>query len=72
MGGRTTFSRDEIEELRGHLRELRRADADLQKKIRSRMRQMGFYITDYSHDADGFTVSDLDEMISRGAITIAN
>ena len=34
------------------------------------MRSIGFYITDFSHDADGFTASDLDEMISCGTITV--
>jgi hypothetical protein len=31
---------------------------------------MGFCITDFSHDADGLTVLDLDEMMSRGTITV--
>ena len=31
---------------------------------------MDFYISDFSHDADGFTASDLDELISRGTITV--
>jgi hypothetical protein len=34
------------------------------------MRRIGFYIIDYSHDANGFTASDLDEMISRGVIKV--
>lgn len=70
MAGRMAFTRNEIEELRHLLRELRRADPSRQKTIRARMRRMGFYITDFSHDADGFTASDLDEMISRGTITM--
>lgn len=70
MGGRLTFTKDEISEIRSLLRELRRADASRQKTIRARMRRIGFYITDFSHDADGFTVSDLDEMISRGTIKV--
>jgi hypothetical protein len=71
MGGRMTFSSSEIDELRSLLRELRRADRDRQKSIRARMRRMGFYITDFSHDADGFTASDLNEMIARG-ITVTD
>ena len=70
MSGRLEFTRDEIGEIRGALRELRRADPDRQKKIRARLRRTGFYITDFSHDADGFTVSDFDEMVSRGTITV--
>jgi len=70
MAGRMSFTCDEIEELRSLLRELRRADRDTQKRIRARMRRIGFYITDFSHDADGFTASDLDELISRGTIKV--
>jgi hypothetical protein len=70
MAGRMSFTRDEIEQLRSSLRELRRADRNRQKTIRARMRRMGFYITDFSHDADGFTASDLDDLISRGTIKV--
>lgn len=72
MGGRLTFTKTEIDELRSLLRDLRRADRSRQKTIRARMRRMGFYITDFSHDADGFTVSDLDEMVARGTITVTD
>ena len=34
------------------------------------MRRMDFFISDFSHDAEGFTVSDLDELISRGTIKV--
>jgi hypothetical protein len=44
------------------------SDQGRQKVIRSPLRRIGFYITDYSHSADGFTVSDFDEMLSRGTI----
>jgi hypothetical protein len=36
------------------------------------MRRIGFYITDVSHDGDGFTLSDFDALIRRGTITIDN
>jgi hypothetical protein len=68
MSGRNEFTDSEIEEIRSELRELRRADPHCQKIIRGRLRRIGFYITDYSHDADGFTVSDFDEMVRRGTI----
>jgi hypothetical protein len=72
MSGRHEFTDHEIDEIRGALRELRRVDSSRQKTIRSRLRRIGFYITDYSHDADGFTVSDFDEMLSRGTIRRQN
>lgn len=68
MPSRNQFTEAEIDTIRAALRDLRRADPSKQKAIRSRLRRIGFYITDYSHDADGFTVSDFDEMLSRGTI----
>ena len=65
-----SFSPSEIDELRSLLRELRRSDRNRQKALRARMRRMGFFISDFSHDADGFTVSDLDELIRRGTIDV--
>lgn len=72
MSGRHEFTDDELDEIRDSLRELRRVDSGRQKTIRGRLRRIGFYITDYSHDANGFTVSDFDEMLSRGTIRCQN
>ena len=70
--GRLQFAQSEIDELRGLLSELRRADPTRQKTIRSKMRRIGFYITDVSHDGDGFTLSDFDALVRRGTITIGD
>ncbi len=70
--GRSAFSRAEIEKLRKHLTELRRAERERQKAIRASMRRMGFYITDFSTDAQGFTVSDLDDLVRRGVIEVTD
>jgi hypothetical protein len=67
--GRLNFTAQEITEIRSLLRELRRADADRQKRIRSRLRRIGFNISDVSHDGGGFTVVDFDELTRRGTIT---
>jgi hypothetical protein len=72
MAGRHEFTEDEIDAIRSSLRELRRVDPSRQKTIRGRLRRIGFYITDYSHAIDGFTVSDFDEMLSRGTIRRQN
>ncbi len=66
------FTNDEIERIRDLLRELRRSDRDTQKKIRGQLRRMDFFITDFSHDGDGFTASDLDDLIDRGTIKIGD
>jgi hypothetical protein len=67
---RSSFSADEIAELRRMIREKQTAPADRQKALRGKMRGLGFYITDYA-DFAGFVESDLDEMIARGTITVA-
>jgi hypothetical protein len=36
------------------------------------MRRIGFYITDYLPDQSGFSRSDLDDLIERGAITVVD
>jgi hypothetical protein len=33
-------------------------------------RKFGFHISDFTDEPEGFVVSDLDELISRGRITI--
>src|SRR4051794_20818386 len=69
--GRSSFTPAELIELRRLIREKQTADAPRQKVLRARMRRMGFYISDFSADA-GFVVSDLDELVSRGTITIVD
>jgi hypothetical protein len=69
---RLEFTHSETEELRTLLGELRRAEPTRQKAIRAKMRRIGFYITDVSHDVDGFTLSDFDLLIRRGTITVSD
>jgi hypothetical protein len=71
MKGRSTFTRPEIEELRRLIREKQTADRDRQKAIRARMRRMGFHISDFGQ-YHGFVVSDLDELIAGGLITLVD
>jgi hypothetical protein len=68
--GRSAFTGAEINQIRARLRELRRADRTRQKTIRAGLRSMGFRITDYTHDQQGFTVADCDALVKRGVITI--
>jgi hypothetical protein len=70
--GRTAFSHAEIGKLRECLTELRRAERGRQRTLRSSMRRIGFYITDFSTDGQGFTVSDLDDLIRRGVIQVTD
>lgn len=67
---RSRFTPDEIKLIRTLLIELRRAERFRQKTIRGRLRNLGFYITDYAADQQGFTASDLDDLLRRGTITL--
>ena len=69
--GRTSFTRAEIERLRALLREKQTADASRQKTLRAQMRRLGFNISDFA-DYPGFVVSDLDDLIQRGTITVSD
>jgi hypothetical protein len=65
------FTQDELAALRKLLREKQTADRDRQKTIRNAMRKKyGFWISDFSDNQDGFVESDLDDLISRGTITV--
>lgn len=70
--GRNSFTSDEIDELRRLIREKQTADRSRQKTLRARMRAIGFYISDFAADSAGFVVSDLDNLISRGVITVTD
>jgi hypothetical protein len=70
--GRRSFTRKEVDELRQLFREKQTADASRQKVLRARMRRIGFYISDFSSDAQGFVVSDLDELVRRGTLTVVD
>lgn len=70
--GRYTFTQAEIAELRRLVREKQTAPRDRQKQLRSKMRRIGFYITDFSFDQQGFVVSDLDELIEEGSVKITD
>jgi hypothetical protein len=71
MQGRSSFSRQEAEEIKRLLREKATADRSRQKSIRARLRsKYGFNISDFSSDADGFTALDFDLLVQRATIEI--
>jgi hypothetical protein len=69
---RNQFSRAEITKIQQLLRDIRASDRDRQKVLRSQLRRMGFYITDYATDQAGFSPSDVDRLISKGVIKLAD
>jgi hypothetical protein len=70
MKGRHSFTAAELAELRGLIAEKQTANRTRQKTLRGRMRAIGFYITDFLGDPEGFTVSDFDELLERGLVRI--
>jgi hypothetical protein len=68
--GKSTFTEQEVADLRRLIAEKQTADRDRQKALRGKMRSIGFYITDFDADQRGFTASDLDDLIARGTIVV--
>lgn len=70
MKGRASFSEGEVDDIRSILSEIRQAERARQKGLRAKLRSKGFFISDWSSDQSGFTVSDFDELIRNGRILI--
>jgi hypothetical protein len=68
--GKSTFTEQEVADLRRLIAEKQTADRDRQKAFRGKMRSIGFYITDFVTDQRGFTASDFDDLIARGTIVV--
>lgn len=61
MQGRSSFSRQEADEIKRILREKATADRSRQKVLRGQLRsKYRFYITDFRDDAAAFTAMDFD------------
>ena len=70
MKGKSQFTQNEADEIRRLLRSKVSADRDTQKRLRDKMRKIGFYITDFSASSEGFDESDFDVLIHQKRITI--
>ncbi len=70
MKGKTTFSSAEAEALKSLIRQKCDADRDTQKSIRNKMRNIGFYISDFTTNLNGFTVEDFEALINDQQIMI--
>ena len=64
--GRETFTSAEIEKLRRLIARKCNADRSQQKSIRGKMRDMGFYITDFVEEIN--SVEEFDALISSGKV----
>lgn len=75
MKGRREFTQREAERIRELLRRKKRVGTASQKRFRDRLRDIGFYITDFSYygrPADGFGIEDFDRLVQNGVIQIAS
>ena len=71
MKGRAIFTSLEKQEIELLLTELRSGIMqDQQKRVRDKLRNLGFYITDFSGTYDGFTCSDFHSLIYNKRIKI--
>ena len=68
--GRTTFSARRIRRIRRLLIAKIAAPRPQQKAIREKIRNTGFYISDFRTTSRAFTAEDLDDLIASGAIKI--
>jgi hypothetical protein len=69
--GRRTFSEHEAATIRALLREKERGDRSEQKRARHRLRQLGFYISDFHRLNSGFRTSDFEDLVRSGTIQIS-
>ena len=71
MRGRREFTQHEADRIRELLRKKVRADREEQKKIRRRIRGIGFYISDFDGTFSGFGVNDFEQLVAAGEVSIS-
>lgn len=69
MKGKSTYTQSEISELRSLIKERIKADRSRQKRIRARMRRIGFYGS-YDFGITDLQPVDFEQLISSGRINI--
>lgn len=72
MQGKNIFTSLEAEMIRNLLREKSLASRSEQKKIRAKLRDLEFYITDFDQSQSGFTVIDFENLIKNKIIVISD
>lgn len=70
MKGKRKFTRIEAEQIRALIREKNKATPSQQKGIRNKIREKGFYYSDFSSTKEGYTTNDFDALIQSGQIEI--
>jgi hypothetical protein len=70
MKGKITFTPREVEQIKMLIEEKLSATPDKQKGIRSKIRNIGFYYSDFCAKKDGYTVEDFESLIRTGKIKV--
>lgn len=74
MKGKREFTKSEIEELRSLISQKVKSDRTKQKPFRDKMRNIGFYISDFTTEnkqgEGGFDIDDFNNLIHRGQIVV--
>jgi hypothetical protein len=68
--GSRTFTRQAADEIIVLLRRTRAASRTDQKVLRQRIRDRGFYISDFNRPQDGFGPDEFEDLVRRGEIRI--
>ena len=71
MKGKNRFTNNEINQLKILIEQKVISSKYEQKKIRDKIRKIGFYFTDFSNEK-GYTVNDLEVLINSGLIVIVD
>lgn len=70
MKGRSRFTMAEATEIRAILGSVRRGGRSEQKALRCSLRSLGFYISDWSRPATGFTSTNFDDLVHAGRVRL--
>lgn len=71
MKGKKVFTVFEADQIRKLINQKVMASTNEQKGIRNKIRNLGFYYSDFSNSRKGYTVQDFDNLIATGEITIS-
>lgn len=71
MKGRNIFTAPEADSIRELPHQIRQSEPERQKALRDKLQaDFGFYISDFPRPKEGFSLTDFDSLVARGAITI--
>lgn len=72
MKGKTEFTNSEAGKIRELIDKKVLASTNEQKILRDKIRQVGFYFSDFSPSKHNYTVADFENLRESGLITITN